>query len=55
MTASDLETTMSAKMEVRTEDTGALAVPARMLLDILKAFLTFHSPSRWIRRRMPLS
>ena len=38
MTASDLETTMSSKMEVRTEDTGAIAVPARMLLDILKAF-----------------
>ena len=38
MTASDLETTMSSKMEVRTEDTGAIAVPSRMLLDILKAF-----------------
>ena len=38
MTASDLETTMSSKMEVRTEDAGAIAVPARMLLDILKAF-----------------
>ena len=38
MTASDLETTMSSKMEVRTDDTGAIAVPARMLLDILKAF-----------------
>ena len=29
---------MSSKMEVRTDDTGAIAVPARMLLDILKAF-----------------
>ena len=38
MTASDLETTMSSKMEVRTDDTGAIAVPAKMLLDILKAF-----------------
>ena len=38
MTASDLETTMSTKMEVRTEDTGTIAVPARMLLDVLKAF-----------------
>ena len=38
MTASDLETTMSSKMEVRTEDTGTIAVPARMLLDVLKAF-----------------
>ena len=38
VTASDLETTMSSKMEVRTDDTGAIAVPAKMLLDILKAF-----------------
>ena len=38
MTASDLETTMSTKMEVRTDDTGTIAVPARMLVDILKAF-----------------
>ena len=36
--ASDLETTMTVKMEVRTEDTGTIAIPAKMLLDILKAF-----------------
>ena len=36
--ASDLETTMSTKMEVRTEDTGTIAGPARRVLDVLKAF-----------------
>ena len=38
ISASDLETTMTTKLEVKTEDTGAIAVPAKMLLDILKAF-----------------
>lgn len=38
ISASDLETTMTVKMEVRTEDTGTIAIPAKMLLDILKAF-----------------
>ena len=38
ISASDLETTMTTKLEVKTEDTGSIAVPAKMLLDILKAF-----------------
>jgi len=38
ISASDLETTMTVKFEVRTEDTGTIAIPAKMLLDILKAF-----------------
>lgn len=38
ISASDLETTMTTKLEVKTEDTGTIAVPAKMLLDILKAF-----------------
>ena len=38
ISASDLETTMTTKLEVKTTDTGAIAVPAKMLLDILKAF-----------------
>ena len=49
VTASDLETTMSTKLEVRTDDTCAIAIPAKMLLDILKAFpdipLTFKVDS----------
>ena len=38
ISVSDLETTMTTKLEVKTQDTGAIAVPAKMLLDILKAF-----------------
>ena len=38
ISASDLETTMTTRIEVRTEDTGAIAIPAKMLIDILKAF-----------------
>ena len=38
ISASDLETTMTVKLEVRTEDTGTIAIPAKMLLEILKAF-----------------
>ena len=40
MTASDLETTMSSKMEVRTEDKGAIAVPA-------------NASSSWRKARYP--
>ena len=29
---------MTTKLEVKTEDTGAIAIPAKMLLEILKAF-----------------
>jgi len=38
ISASDLETTMTVKLEVRTEDKGTIAIPAKMLLEILKAF-----------------
>jgi len=38
ISASDLETTMTTKLEVKTQDSGSIAVPAKMLLDILKAF-----------------
>jgi len=38
ISASDLETTMTTKLEVKTTDSGSIAVPAKMLLDILKAF-----------------
>lgn len=46
ISASDLETTMSAKLDVESSDEGEIAVPARLLLDTLKSFpeqpLTFH-------------
>lgn len=38
VSASDLETTMSAKLEVESDSTGSIAVPARLLLDTLKTF-----------------
>lgn len=38
VSASDLETTMSAVLEVESEDQGTIAVPARLLLDTLKTF-----------------
>lgn len=38
VSASDLETTMSSTLEVDSEDTGSVAVPARLLLDTLKTF-----------------
>ncbi len=38
ISASDLDTTMAVKIEVRAEETGSIAIPAKMLLDILKAF-----------------
>src|SRR5699024_2657390 len=38
VSASDLETTMSAKLEVDSHDSGNIAVPARLLLDTLKTF-----------------
>jgi len=47
VSASDLETTMSSIIEVETNETGEIAVPARLLLDILKTFpeqpLTFKT------------
>lgn len=38
ISASDLETTMSANLEVESEAEGTIAVPARLLLDTLKTF-----------------
>lgn len=36
--ASDLESTMSTQIEVQSKDEGSIAVPAKLLLDILKTF-----------------
>ncbi|MFL0354569.1 DNA polymerase III subunit beta [Xanthomarina sp. GH4-25] len=38
ISASDLETTMSAKLEVESDNSGNIAVPARLLLETLKTF-----------------
>lgn len=38
VSASDLETTMSAKLDVESESEGKIAVPAKLLLDTLKTF-----------------
>lgn len=38
VSASDLETTMSSVLEVDSKDRGAIALPARLLLDTLKTF-----------------
>jgi len=38
VSASDLETTMSAKLKVESDSEGAIAVPARLLLETLKTF-----------------
>jgi DNA polymerase-3 subunit beta len=50
ISASDIETTMTTVMDVTTEETGAVAIPAKMLLDILKTFeelpLTFKIDSK---------
>ncbi len=35
---SDLETTMTAKLEVEAKDNGAVAIPAKLLVDTLKTF-----------------
>jgi DNA polymerase-3 subunit beta len=47
VSASDLETTMSAVVDVESDSTGAIAVSARLLLDTLKTFpdqpLTFKT------------
>jgi len=46
ISASDLESTMTTQIEVQAKDNGNIAVPAKMLLDILKTFpdhpLTFN-------------
>lgn len=36
ISASDLETTMKSKMEVEATESGKIAIPAKMLLDVLK-------------------
>lgn len=38
VSASDLETTISGNLEVECDSKGSIAVPARLLLDILKSF-----------------
>ena len=38
LTASDLETTFSTKLTIESEDTGTIALPAKILLDTLKTF-----------------
>ena len=38
VSASDLETTMSSVLDVDSDAEGAIAVPARILLDTLKTF-----------------
>ena len=38
VSASDLETTMSSTLEVESDSTGSIAIPARLLLDTLKTF-----------------
>ena len=47
VTSSDLETTMSTKLEIESESSGEIAVPARLLVDALKNFaeqpLTFST------------
>jgi DNA polymerase-3 subunit beta len=47
VSASDLETTMTSNIEVESEDSGEIAVNAKLLLDILKTFpeqpLTFKT------------
>jgi DNA polymerase III subunit beta len=38
VSASDLETTMASTLEVESDSTGSVAIPARLLLDTLKTF-----------------
>ena len=38
LTASDLETSMSSSIQVESEDSGMIALPARLILDTLKTF-----------------
>ena len=42
LTASDLETTMSATIKVESKDSGMVALPARLILDTLKPFQSNH-------------
>ena len=51
LTASDLETSMSSSIAVESEDSGSIALPARLLLDTLKTFpeqpLTFVKTDKY--------
>ncbi|WP_034058081.1 DNA polymerase III subunit beta [Lacinutrix jangbogonensis] len=38
VSASDLETTMSSKLDIESDSIGSVAIPARLLLDTLKTF-----------------
>ena len=38
VSSSDLETTVSCKLDIQSKDQGTVAVPARLLLDTLKTF-----------------
>lgn len=38
ISASDLETTMTTRMEIKSEEEGVIAMPAKLLIDTLKAF-----------------
>ena len=42
VSASDLETTMSAVLDVESDNEGSVAIPARLLLDTLKTFPEQH-------------
>ena len=39
ISATDLETTMTTKLDVQSEEDSAVAVPAKKVLDVLKSFL----------------
>ena len=41
ISASDLETTMTTKLEVKTQDTGAIAVPAKSTIPVTSASREF--------------
>ena len=38
VTASDLETTMVAKIAIKSEEKGSVAIPGKILIDTLKSF-----------------
>ena len=38
ISASDLETTMTCRMDIESKDIGIIAIPARLLMDTLKTF-----------------
>ena len=39
ISASDLETTMTTKMEIKSEEEGVIAMPAKLLIDTLKVLI----------------